>query len=260
MGKLGVIMSTHNGSKKVLDAIDSILEQSYKDFKIIVCDDASTDNTLKLLNEKYRNNKKITIVRNNQSRGLSYALNLCLEQCKDCEYIARMDDDDYSYKNRLEEQILFLEKNEDISFVGCNVDIFDGNSIVNTRKMIEFPKKTDFLWNSPFIHPTVVFRYNALKKSDFYRVSKETLRGQDYDLFMRMYSKGFYGANIQKTLFRYTENNSTRKKRTLGVRLGECKVRIIGFYKMNILLVAFPFVLKPLIAYVKDKIELREEM
>ena len=71
MGKLGVIMSTHNGSKKVLDAIDSILEQSYKDFKIIVCDDASTDNTLKLLNEKYRNNKKITIVRNNQSRGLS---------------------------------------------------------------------------------------------------------------------------------------------------------------------------------------------
>ncbi len=254
MSKIGVIMSTYNGKERIDNSIKSILEQSYTDFKLIICDDGSTDGTYEYLKNKYNKNEKIYIFQNNNKNGLAYALNLCLNYCKDCEYIARMDDDDFSYPNRFKEQIEFLENNPNISFVGSNVDIYDGEKIIEERKLIAYPQKKDFIWNSPFVHPAIMFRYTPLKESDFYRVSKETLRGQDYDLFMRMYSRGFKGANIQKNLLRYTENNKTKKKRTFKVRLGECKVRRIGFKKMGIIWYAFPFILKPLVAYVKDHI------
>lgn len=254
MTKIGVIMSTYNGKDRIDNSIKSILNQTYKDFKFVICDDGSTDDTYKYLLNKYKKYDNILIFQNNNKKGLAYALNLCLDYCKDCEFIARMDDDDYSYPNRFEEQVKFLEENQNISFVGSNVDIFDGMKIIEKRKLKPFPRKKDLIWNSPYVHPTIMFRYSALKRANYYRISKETLRGQDYDLFMRMYAYKLYGANIQKNLLRYTENNATKKKRTIKIRLGECKVRFIGYTRMKVIWFAFPFVLKPLFAYIKDQL------
>ena len=254
MKKISVIMSTHNGRNTIDTAIESILNQTYQNFILIICVDASTDGTYDYLKKKYKQFDNIFIFNNTISKGLANALNLCLKYCKDCEYVARMDDDDYSYSNRFEKQVEFLEKNLDFSFCGTNVDIFDGVNIVENRKLKEFPQKKDLIWNSPFIHPTIMFRYDDLIKCNCYRVSNETLRGQDYDLFMRMYASGYKGANIQHSLFRYTENIKTKKRRTFKVRLGESKVRLEGYVKMGVIWYAFPFVLKPLIAYIKDKL------
>jgi len=252
MAKVGVIMATYNGRKRIDIAISSLLEQSYKDFKIIICDDGSTDGTYEYLRDKYKNEKRIFIFQNNEKKGLAYALNLCLNYCKEYEFIARMDDDDYCYPERFEEQLKFLNEHENISFVGSNTYIYDGEKIVGDRILKEFPLKKDLIWNSPFIHPTIMFRAKPLYDSDCYRVSNETTRGQDYDLFMRMYSKGYVGANLQKFLFRYTENVNTKKRRTLKVRFGESVVRYKGYKKMKVIWYAFPFVFKPFLAYIKD--------
>ena len=252
-------MATHNGKDKIDSAIESVFNQTYDNWKMIICDDGSTDGTYNYLKGKYKE-KRIIILKNNEKKGLAYSLNKCIKECNDCEFIARMDDDDFSYPNRFERQIDYLKNHSKISFVSSNIEIYNGQKIIGTKKLKEFPTKNDLIWNSPFVHPSIIFRRDDLIKSELYRVAPETTRGQDYDLFMRMYSLGLFGANIQEFLFRYTDNNQTRKKRTLKIRLGECKVRFVGYKKMGILLYAFPFVIKPLLSYLKDVFMLKRRL
>lgn len=255
MKKIGVIISTNNGKNKINYAIQSILNQTYKNYKIVICDDGSTDGTYEYLIELYCNNNNIMIIKNTKKMGLAFSLNRCIDECNDCEYIARMDDDDLSLPNRFYEQVKFLEKNNDISFVGTNIILFDGLKVFGKRKLKEYPQKKDLIWNSAFVHPSIMFKKNDLIRSNCYRVSTETTRGQDYDLWMRMYSLGFRGANIQKYLFRYTENKNTAKKRSLLIRLDECKIRYKGYKLMKVNVIYYIFVLKPFISYIKDLIK-----
>ena len=241
-------MSVKNGASRVLASIDSIKKQTIENWEFIICDDGSTDDTLCLLEKCASEDNRFIIIKNNQSMGLAYSLNRCLS-CASGDFIARMDDDDFSYPDRFEKQIAFLNNNQDISFVSSNIDIFDGEKIIGYRKLKKFPKKKDFVMNSPFVHPATVFKTNDLKSVNGYRVCKDTMRGQDYDLFMRMYSKGFRGANLQEPVFRYTESKASFKKHTLKARVGEFKIRCFGFSKMHIIWWAFPFVFKPFIAH-----------
>lgn len=256
---IGVIMATHNGKNTILNAINSIVEQSIKNWKFVICDDASTDKTYELLIEKYKDDERFILIKNESNLGLAASLNKCIELCQDTEYIARMDDDDISYPNRFKVQIDFLEKNNQISFVSSSVDLYNGKKIIGRRILKEYPRKKDLIYTSPFTHPATMFRKEDLLEVGCYRVSAETKRGQDYDLFMRMYGKGFLGANLQEPVFRYTENISTIKKRSLKTRIGEFKIRVRGYKEMKIFWYAFPFALKPFIAHIRDILKIKGE-
>lgn len=246
-------MGVKNGANRVIAAIESIQKQSFKNWEFIICDDGSSDITYSTLLNYTSSDNRIIVLRNEETRGLPFTLNKCLSIAKG-QYIARMDDDDISYSDRFKKQLDFLNSHPEFSFISSCVDIFDGTKIVKTNKKVEFPKKKNFVMNSPFVHPATMFRAQDLKKVGGYRVSKDTLRGQDYDLFMRMYAEGFFGANYQEPLYRYTESSETFKKRTFKARIGEMKIRAYGFKKMKILIWAFPFVFKPFIAYAWQKI------
>ena len=123
--------------------------------------------------------------------------------------------------------------------------MFNSDGIWGEKSLPEFPDKESFLFTSPFIHPTILIRSNVINSLFGYKVSKETLRAEDYDLFMRMYSKGYKGYNIQKALYYFREDNNTYKRRAYRYRLDEAKVRYKGFKSLGLMPKAIPYVIKP---------------
>lgn len=248
MPKISVIMSAYNcGDHETLKlCIDSIKQQSFRDFEMIICDDGSTDQTLKILQGLCRDDRRFTIIRSEKNQGAAKARNMCLELASG-EYIAIMDADDYCAANRLAEQIKFLDQNPLFDYVGTAAQLFDEYGIWEKRAYKAIPGKKDFLFVLPFIHASVMFRKSALQAVQGYSEDTMVLRSEDYDLFMRLYAAGSYGANLKEELYYVREDKEAFRRRKYRYRWNELAVRYNGFRKMGLLPKGFPFVIKPLI-------------
>lgn len=250
MPRISVIMGVYNirDTKIAEDAIQSILTQTYTDFEFIICDDGSTNNTYEFLKEIKRKDRRIKLLRNKVNRGLAFSLNHCLKICKG-EYIARMDIDDISYNNRLEKQLYFLDTHPQYAVVGSWASLFtdNNNDIWGIRKKNRVPVRKDFLFGPPLIHATMLIRKSVLDDIGRYRVQWDTTRAEDYELFMRLYGKGFQIYNIQEPLYSIREDNNAYKRRKYRHRIEEAHVRFVGFRDMGLLPVGIPYILKPLI-------------
>lgn len=246
---ISVIMGVYNLSPRYKRAINSILNQTYRNFEFIICDDKSEDNTLNILNKLAKSDYRIRIIKNNKNMGLGASLNNCLKYARG-KYIARMDDDDISNLNRFNKELKFLENNSNYAFVSSSYYIDDGQSKKLTiKKMEEKPTKESFLWNSPFLHPCTMFRASALKKVNGYRVCKETIRAEDYDLYMRLYAAGFKGYNIQIPLYTYYIGlNAVKKYSNFKYNIYTAKVRAYGYKLLGFsIFKSLPYIMKPLL-------------
>ena len=246
--KISVIMGVYNCEDRVISAIDSIQKQTFTDWEFIICDDCSTDNTYEKLLEYSKSDNRLTILKNEHNMRLAYTLNRCLEVAKG-EYIARMDDDDYSYSERFGKQVEFLDNNPEYDFVSSGVDIYDGEKIISHNKpQYITPRKEDFLWNTCFVHPATMFRATKLREVNGYRVAKETRRTEDFDLFTRMYAKGMQGYNLSSCLLRYYVNPFIMtEKRKYKYRVDAVIVRYKRFKELGLLPKGLLYVIKPLI-------------
>lgn len=248
MPKISVIMGIYNSNDEdmVQAAIDSILIQSYADFEFIICDDGSTDGTYELLKRIAQQDKRILLLQNAENEGLAVTLNRCLEKARG-EFIARMDADDISLPERFEKQLQFLTGNPDSAMVGSNAILFDERGDWGIRKKDREPSKKSFLFNNPFIHPSIIIRKGVLQEMNGYRTDKEAVRCEDYDLFMRLYAKGMKGCNLQEPLLKFREDANTYKRRKFTYRINEAKVRCRGFRRLGLMPVGVIYVIKPLL-------------
>lgn len=244
---VSVIMGVYNAKESLLElAVNSILMQTYTNFEFIICDDASTNGTPEWLEEFARRDKRIRLFRNEQNIRLASTLNRCISEARGT-FLARQDDDDISDPTRLEKQVKFLLTHPDIDFVGSNCSLYNTHEgVFGQRVMTEFPMEKDFLFNSPFIHGSLMFRNTCLNEEYCYRKCKWTNRTEDYDLFMHLYSEGKRAANIQENLYCY---HYGRKQRHISMRyrLDETVLRYQGFRKMGLLPRGLPYVVKPII-------------
>lgn len=180
---ISVIMSAYNAESIIADAIESILEQTFKNYELILIDDGSTDKTLEIIEEFARNEKRIKII-SHKNRGLTRSLNRGLQEAKG-KYIARQDADDYAYPQRLEQQIELMENNPDIVLCGSNCDNeFSDGTISEWGYKTEESLKNSLSYKTPFAHSTALFRTDLAKNSvDMMKHSKQ-LRiwnsGSDY--------------------------------------------------------------------------------
>ena len=247
---VSIIMGVYNVRKRrdlLMDSVRSILNQTYLHWEFIICDDGSTDGSLEILNEIAQLDSRIKIIGYPENHGLAYALNACIQYCSG-EYIARQDDDDVSYSDRLRIELELLEERQDYAFIGSVADIYDRTGIWGSYRLKENITRADFLWNSPFLHPSVMFRKTVLEAVRGYRVAKETRRCEDYDLFMRLYAAGFLGINIQEPLYKYYIERAPRKlHRPMKYRIDEAKVRRKGFRQLKIGIRRVPYIIKPLL-------------
>lgn len=205
---ISIIMSTHNRGRKIRKSVESILNQTYKNIELIVCDDFSTDNTYDVLKEISSSDKRLIVFKNKKNLGLQKSLNECIKLCHG-EYIARMDDDDYSVKDRLEKEIKYInETNSD--FVGSNIDFYSEERGVYGEKIYpEHPTKIDLIKACQFCHPTILIRSELLRQVGGYSENSKHYRVEDYELWLRLYSLGYTGYNIQEKLLIYTKNSNS---------------------------------------------------
>lgn len=247
---VSVIMGVYNqfDREQLRRAVKSVLDQSFTDFEFIIYDDGSEPKAAEYITELSALDERIIICGKEENHGLAFSLNQCLSIARG-KYIARMDADDISLPGRFEEQVNFLNKHTDVSWCGCNAFLFDEEGIFGQRRMPERPSYTDYLKYSPYIHPTVMYRKDVLDFCDGYSEQKATLMCEDYEIFMRLKAMGFYGANIQKELFLYRENNKSFERRSIKRRFRESEIRFRNFKRMGIL---FPkgwiYVLRPIAA------------
>lgn len=249
MCKVSVIMGIYNMANKkniVKLAIESILNQTYRDFEFIICDDGSNDDTYNVVKNIVKGDERVILLKNEKNKGLAYSLNRCIEKAKG-KYIARMDSDDISESNRLEKQIQFLDAHSEYAMVGCNLLLINDKGIWGKRILAEKPNKKSFLFTSPFCHPAIVMRRKVLDNVNYYKVEKITRRAEDYDLFMRIYAKGYKGYNMQEFLYQFREDNDTYKRRAYKYRWDEFQIRYRGFKMLGLMPLAMPYVTKPLI-------------
>lgn len=250
MDKISVIMGVYNpkDKNKLNNAIFSILNQTYKDIELIICDDCSNLETKEILRNWGKKDSRVILIENSENLGLAASLNHCLEFATG-NYIGRQDDDDISKPNRFEEEMIFLKNHLEYDFVGCNLELIDEKcNIWGHRKHLECPEKKDFLFGNQFPHPAMLFTRKSLNAVNGYRAIKITRRTEDYDLFMRLYAEGFKGYNIQKYLYQYSEDEYGYRKQKLKYRIDEFFLRIEDFKLLGLMPKGIFYIFKPIIS------------
>ena len=246
--QISVIMGVYKPKRKMLmRSVRSLVDQTFQDWELIICDDGSGDVETKLLLEDIEVlDDRVSVIGYEVNKGLAAALNECLAYARGV-YIARHDDDDYSLPDRLQKQVDYLDANPTCSFVGSTAFVFDELGQWGQYNVVEDPSPGSFLWNSPFIHPSVMFRKEELKLDGGYRVAPETERVEDYDLFMSLYATGRRGHNIQDNLYAYRIDRQSKRYRPIATRINEAKVRSRGFKKLGLGIKSIPYIIKPVI-------------
>lgn len=243
--KVSVLMSIYNNEATVDASIASIVNQTFTDWEMILWNDASTDKSADKLKSWAQHDSRIRLFSNASNQGLAASLNMALGKAHG-EYVARMDGDDVSLPERFERQVDFLDSHPQYAMLGSACTLFDEAGDWGTRTALPDPQKKNFLWGSQFIHPSVMIRHEALKAVGGYRVCRDTLRTEDYDLFMRMYAHGFTGYNLSEPLLRYYDKRIPRHVR-YAHRISEAKIRLRGFKALGLLPAGLPYVIKPLV-------------
>lgn len=228
---ISVIMSVYNCEDTLEQAIDSIIAQTYKNWEFIICNDCSTDKTQEILDSyKKQYPNQFILLRNEKNMKLPYCLNECLKVASG-PLIARMDGDDISDEHRFDEQIKVLRSHPEYQLVGTCSRRFDKDGLHDIVVLPEYPDRNSLKKNEPFLHATIMLYKDVYDQLDGYRVSKQTERTEDLDLWFRFYYNGFDGYNIQKPLYLVREDMNAIKRRTIEVRLRGLQVSYYG-YKM----------------------------
>jgi glycosyltransferase EpsE len=238
-------MATYNGNSLLSIAIDSILNQTYKNIEIILCDDGSNSDITENVIKHYLGNEKILIIKNNKNMGVAYSRNKCISESSG-DLIVLMDDDDYSPSNRVETLVRAIKEYPDVGFVGSFATI-KGDDYVGILSPPLYPSIIDVFKSRAFVHASILIRKSAFEKVGNYTTTKETNRLEDYDLFCKLYEKGIKGVNIPEDLYLINESNSWISRRNFDFRLREFKLRSYWFNRLGLPYWRFFIVVKPLL-------------
>lgn len=219
---ISVVMSIFNEKiEEINKSIDSILNQTYKNFEFVIVLDNPDNKEIKKELEKIKDSR-VKIIINEENKGLAFSLNRGIKFSKG-KYILRMDADDISLTNRLEKQIEYLLKNDDIDLLGTAAYLIDENEVkigeINTILEERRIRKRMKYMNS-FIHPTLIVKKSILEKIGLYR---EFPCAQDYDLILRIIDYDGKVANLSEKLlyYRVRENSLTSQKGLFQFLLAE---------------------------------------
>ena len=205
--KISVIMSVYNTPELWLrQAIESILNQSYSNFEFIIITDCPNDNSIAILEEYKSNDNRIILKHNEKNMGLTYNLNFAVSIARG-EYIARMDSDDISVKDRLLKQVLYMDKHESVVVVGSYACGFNDKSqdiliFDDFTQNSEYTKVRMLFCNSGIAHPTAFIRKSFLISRGI-NYDLKYLKAQDYGLWSDIVTENGIIKCINQVLLKY---------------------------------------------------------
>jgi glycosyltransferase involved in cell wall biosynthesis len=216
---VSVVMGTFNGERYLHSAIDSILQQTFRDFELIVIDDCSTDQTPNILREI--NDPRIRAVRNTHNLGIPSTLNKGIELALG-KYIAFQDHDDLSMADRLSLQAEFLERHPKVAMVGSSCRVVDASGATvrdYPAKCDDAELRWDLLWYNPFFQTTLMLRRDALREIGGYSSDPRYRLSEDYEMMSRLAMR-YRVANLSQFLGCWREHlYSTSAPDSQGKRL-----------------------------------------
>jgi len=212
--KVSVIMSVYNSSKYLKEAIESILNQTFKNFEFLIIDDNSTDDSCLILREYAKKDNRIRLFCNVKNQGLTKNLQKLLKIAKG-KYIARQDSDDVSFKNRLTSQVSYLDAHPEIILVGTRFIYLDKfgkeynyvpSRNLTIQKIKNMIKKRNF-----FPHGSIMFRKKEILSIGGYNTDFKY--SQDTEIYQRVIKKYNIGY-LDQILYgwRILFNNISTKK------------------------------------------------
>lgn len=200
---VSVILHVYNAEKYLSDSIQSILNQTYKDFELIIVDDCSTDASMNIVNSF--NDNRIKIIKKQTNTGISDSLKLRIQIAKG-KYIARMDADDICLPERFDLQVKQFEVNPNAMIVGSDYYLLEGEKNTYIKNINDSDYQKAVLLLTPcFCHPTVMMKNVFKEKQVFY--DKEFIHAEDYKLWTDLYAFGEY-LKINKPLLKYRHHAS----------------------------------------------------
>ena len=234
MPLVSVLLCTKNPNPTRLhEAILSVCRQQYPRWELILYDDASDNHGQAATQSAASLDARIRLGRGSVSRGLAHALNCAVQSARGA-YLARMDDDDRCAPERFLHQMAFLSAHPEYDWVGSFAKRFDDMGVWGDFTVPITPTAHDFLHNSPFIHPSVMFRAQSLARVGGYNESETCRFCEDYELFLRMAAMGMRGVNLPLPLLFYREDRASYQKRTVKRRFSEAAVRFRGFSALRL--------------------------
>lgn len=220
-------MGIYNCAPTLAEALDSLLAQTYQGFKVVMCDDGSSDNTYDVAQSYVdRYPDKFILIKNRQNLKLAATLNHCLKYA-DTEYVARMDGDDLCDPKRFSIQLEFLDKHSEYSHVSTTMKLFDergeyGQTAIRANE----PGINEFKSGTPYCHAPTMFRKSALDEVGWYTAEPKVQRIEDYYLWYKLHKKGFQGYNLDMPLYWMRNDMNAFGRRKFKDRLIIYKIKI----------------------------------
>jgi len=199
-------MAAYNAANYINESIQSILDQTFEDFELLIVNDGSTDETVDIINNF--KDSRIRLLHNDKNRGLTYTRNIVVNEAR-AEYIAILDSDDVAIHNRLELQYNFFQEHPDFALCGGHGTVIDeaGNPVADNRFTVPVGSdkiKMTLLFYNTFINSTVMYKAAVLKELNGYN---DYAPAEDYELFIRISDK-YPVANLDSILVKYRLHSS----------------------------------------------------
>jgi len=239
MPNIAVIMSCYKNDKInfVKESIKSLLCQTYRNFHLFIKFDGPVDSVVQNYILSIDDTRVSTIPRD-ENKGLAYTLNELIDEAlkhKDCKYIARMDADDICSLDRLEKQLIFLEKHEDIDIVGSWCEEIDkNNNFLFLKKMPsnDATLKKNLVKRCPFVHPSVLMRRCIFENGNRYNIG--SYLSEDYILWISLAIQGHKFGNISEPLIKFRiDDNFYRRRLGFKKAVAEFRGRLYIMQRLN---------------------------
>jgi len=221
----------YNAEKTIAKTIESIINQTYTDWELIIINDGSRDNSLIEI-EKFCDNRIIVI--NRENKGLPASLNEIASLAKG-KYLARMDSDDIMLPNRIEKQVEYLENNSDVNLLGGGIIcIDDKENDIGERFAPKIIKTAYQIFKGEIIfHPTIIGKTEWFKKNPY---DENLIRSEDFELWCRTADSAIIH-NLQEPLIYYREyaENTTLSKYLLQSKISRKIIFKYGIKKIGLI-------------------------
>lgn len=246
--RVTVLMGIYNCASTLREALESLLWQTYQGFKVVICDDASTDGSAEIAQEYARCYDNFAFISNDKNLKLAATLNNCLRYA-DTEYVARMDGDDISLPMRFEKELAFLDEHPDYAVVSTPMIYFDEHGDFHHGKGQGEIRALNFVHGSPICHAPCMARTSAFLAVGGYTSDEYFQRVEDYHLWFKLYSKGYKIFVLDECLYKMRDDRAAQVRRNWAARKNEFWVKHVGYKMIGLPFYYQIFALTPLIKY-----------
>jgi len=226
--KISVVMSLcREGAVLLKRSIDSILNQTFKDFEfIIIIDNPDNKGAISTIQQYKAKDSRIKMFIHKSNLGLAASMNEAIKYAR-ADYIARQDADDVSLPDRLEKQYKKMIEEHTIDVLGTGIIEVDDNERVLLKRYYKQEVGDEIKRYSPLGHPTVLVKREVFNKYGYYNVNLREGLPEDYDLWCRWYLKGVKMCNINELLYKYYLGKKNNKAKVAKrVLLGTIKIKL----------------------------------